>query len=214
MRTLILTGATGGLGTEVAARLRETYDCVALLRRGSAPEGMRGIRADLADAASVRQAIQSVPSPYGLVHLAGGFAPGSLAETSDETWTNMIGLNLTGAFTAIREILAVMDRQSPGRIIVISSDATRTKAPGSVAYTVSKSGLNVLIELLAKELAGTAITANALLPSSLDTPAMRQFMPREKLVPLGSIAGTIAFLLSDAGANINGALIPLGAVRS
>lgn len=210
MRTLIVTGATGGLGTEVVHQLRDEYEIVALYR-SEAPSNVRGVKADLSDPASVRNAVGSVGAPYGLVHLAGGFAPGSIAETSDETWTKMLDLNLTAAFVAIRETLAVMDRGAAGRIIVISSDAAGTKAPGSVAYTVAKSALNVLIELLAKELKGTAITANALMPSALDTPAMRGEMPREKLVPLDRVAATLKFLLSDSGANINGSLIPLTA---
>jgi len=205
---LIVTGATGGLGTEVVRQLRDEYEIVALYR-SEAPSTVRGVKADLSDPASVRNAVRSIGAPYGLVHLAGGFAPGSIAETSDETWTKMLDLNLTSAFVAIRETLAVMDRDAAGRIIVISSDAARTKAPGSVAYTVAKSALNVLIELLAKELKGTAITANALMPSALDTPAMRGEMPREKLVPLDRVAATLKFLLSDSGANINGSLISL-----
>ena len=201
MHTLLITGATGGLGTEVVRQLRDEYDVVALGRA----------QADLRDSASVRAAVQSIPTPYGLVHLAGGFAPGSLLDTSDETWSKMLDLNLTAAFFTIRETLAVMDRNAPGRIIVIGSDAARTKAAGSVAYTVSKSALNTLIEVLAKELKGTRITANVLMPTALDTPAMRAEMPREQLVPLDRVAATIRFLLGDSGASIHGALIPLSA---
>lgn len=213
MQPLLITGATGGLGAEIVRQLRDEYDVVALYRspEGFAELGVRGLQADLGDSASVRAAVQSIGTPYGLVHLAGGFAMGSLADTSDDTWAKMLGLNLTGAFYAIRETLAVMDRKAPGRIIVIGSDAARTKSPGSVAYTVSKSALNTLIEVLAKELKGTAITANALLPTSLDTPAMRAEMPRDRLIPLERVAATIRFLLGESGASTHGALIPLSA---
>jgi NAD(P)-dependent dehydrogenase (short-subunit alcohol dehydrogenase family) len=213
MQPLLITGATGGLGAEVVRQLRGEYDVVALYRSpaGVGELGVRGVQADLGDSASVRAAVRSIGTPYGLVHLAGGFAPGSLAETSDDTWAKMLGLNLTGAFYTIRETLAVMDRNAPGRIIVISSDAARTKGPGTAAYTVSKSALNTLIEVLARELQGTAITANALLPTALDTPAMRAEMPREQLVPLDRVAATLRFLLGDSGASIHGALIPLSA---
>jgi NAD(P)-dependent dehydrogenase (short-subunit alcohol dehydrogenase family) len=210
MQRLLITGATGGLGSEVVRQLRDEYEVVALYRSSPDPS-VRGVKADLADPASVRAAVQSIGPVYGLVHLAGGFALGSLAETTDETWRHMLDLNLTGAFVAIRETLAVMDRDAPGRILVISSDAARSKAAGMIAYTVSKSALNTLIEVLAKELKGTKITANALLPTALDTPAMRGEMPREQLVPLDRVASTIRFLLGEAGANVNGALIPLSA---
>jgi len=213
MRTILITGATGGLGAEVVRQLRGDYDVVALYRSPGGLEELdvRGVQADLGDPDSVREAVRSIGSLYGLVHLAGGFAMGTLAETSDETWSKMIGLNLTGAFHAIRESLAVMDREAPGRIVVISSDAARAKSGGSMAYTVSKSALNTMVEVLAKELDGTAITVNALMPTALDTPAMRKEMPREKLVPLERVASLIRWLLSDEGASTYGALIPLSA---
>lgn len=213
MRTLLITGATGGLGAEVVRQLRDEYEVVALYRsRDSfAALNVRGVQADLGDTASVRAAVQSIGTPYGLVHLAGGFAPGRLLETTDEAWAEMLDLNLTAAFVAIRETLSVMERNAAGRIVVISSDAARTKAPGSIAYTVAKSALNALVEVLAKELKGTAITANALMPAALDTPAMRREMPREQLVPLDRVAATLRFLLGDSGASVNGALISLSA---
>jgi NAD(P)-dependent dehydrogenase (short-subunit alcohol dehydrogenase family) len=216
MRTILITGATGGLGTEILPYLTGTYDCVALYRSESsfAPlrDSVRGVQADLGDPESVRKAVQSIGPLYGLVHLAGGFAPGTIAQTDDALWANMLSLNLTAAFVVLREVLAVMDRAAAGRIIVIGSEAALTKAAGNAAYTVAKSGLNALIEVAAKELRGTAITANALLPTALDTAAMREVMPREKLVPAGRVGETLAYLLSDAAANVTGALIPLRAV--
>lgn len=211
MKTLIVTGGTGGLGSTVVARLSRDYHCV-LLHRGEAPNA-DSFQADLTDEASVRAAISSAVerfgAPYGLVHLAGAYAGGKVSETGSETWNTMIGLNLTGSFIVMRECLTHMKRDLPGRIVAISSAATRTKLASAAAYTISKTGLNVLIELTAAELAGSAITANALVPGALDTPAVRKSMPDARLVPLDRVAGTILFLLSDAGASVNGALIPL-----
>ncbi|HEY0140172.1 MAG TPA: SDR family NAD(P)-dependent oxidoreductase [Thermoanaerobaculia bacterium] len=203
MKALIVTGGTGGLGSVVVERLAREYECVLLSR----PE------VDLMSESSVREgvarAVERFGAPYGLVHLAGGYAGGGIAETSLETWEGMLGLNLTSSFLVMREVLARMRRDAPGRIIAISSAATRTKS-GSVAYTIAKSGLNALIELTAKELEKTPITANALLPATLDTAASRASMPNAKRVPLGDVAETIAYLLSDAGASVNGALLPMG----
>ena len=211
MKTLLVTGGTGGLGNTVVSRLSRDYHCV-LLHRGETPN-VDGFKADLGDEASVRAAIGGAVDrfgpPYGLVHLAGGYAGGTVSETSSETWNNMIGLNLTSSFIVVRECLAHMKRDVPGRIVAISSEATRTKLAAAAAYTISKTGLSLLIELTAAELAGSRITANALVPGSLDTPAVRKAMPEARLVPLDRVAGTIAFLLSDAAASVNGALIPL-----
>lgn len=212
MNTLLVTGGTGGLGTAVVERLARDYRCVLLTREASAGHS---IHVDLSEEASVRTAVAEAASrfgaPYGLVHMAGGFAGGPVSGTTTETWQSMLGLNLSSAFFVIRETLKAMPRDAPGRIVAISSIATLRKAHNAAAYAISKGALNALIELTAAELAGTPITANALLPDTLDTPASRQAMPEARRVPLGSVAETIAFLLSEAGANVNGALIPMPA---
>ena len=213
MKTLIVTGGTGGLGETVVRRLSQTYRCV-LLYHSTPPDtapNVEGLKADLNDESSIRAAIAQIDEPYGLVHLAGGYAGGSVSETATETWQKMIGLNLTSSFFVVRESLARMKRGQPGRIVAISSEASTSKLASAAAYTISKAGLNTLIELTAAELAGTGITANALLPGSLDTPATRKWMPNAKLVSLEQVSGTIEFLLSDAAAAITGALIPLRA---
>jgi NAD(P)-dependent dehydrogenase (short-subunit alcohol dehydrogenase family) len=213
MKTLIVTGGTGGLGETVVRRLSRTYRCV-LLYHSTAPDAapnVEGLKADLNDESSIRAAMTQVDEPYGLVHLAGGYAGGTVSETTTETWQRMIGLNLTSTFFVVRESLARMKRGQPGRIVAISSEASTSKFASAAAYTISKAGLNTLIELTAAELGGTGITANALLPGSLDTPATRKAMPNAKLVSLDRVTDTIEFLLSDAAANITGALIPLKA---
>src|SRR5262245_45746504 len=127
MKTLIVTGGTGGLGTTVVERLSRDYQCVLL----------RHSEVDLTDEQSVRAALAS-HTPYGLVHMAGGYAGGRVSETSREDWERMIGLNLTSSFVIIRETLARMRRDAPGRIVAISSEATLSKFAGAAAYTISK----------------------------------------------------------------------------
>jgi NAD(P)-dependent dehydrogenase (short-subunit alcohol dehydrogenase family) len=205
MRTLVITGGTGGLGSAVVRRLAGDYRCIVLYRSHPPPTGIEGIAADLTDETSVKQAFAEAGAIYGLVHLAGGFAAGRVEETSLETWSKMVEVNLTAAFLAIREALPHLSR--PGRIVAVSSIATLTRGAGSAAYTVSKSALNTLIEVVAKENPG--IAANALLPGAMATPAMLRTTPAPDLVPLELVAETIAFLLSDQGASITGTLIPL-----
>jgi NAD(P)-dependent dehydrogenase (short-subunit alcohol dehydrogenase family) len=201
MKTLIVTGGTGGLGTVVVERLSRDYRCVLL----------HHAQVDLASEESIRRALAHIEGPYGLVHMAGGYAGGAVSETTSDDWHRMLSLNLTASFLVIRETVARMRRDAPGRIVAISSEATITRFAGAAAYTISKTGLNTLIQLTAAELAGTPITVNALLPGTLDTPASRQAMPDARRVPLDRVADTIAFLLSDAAANISGGLIPLRA---
>jgi NAD(P)-dependent dehydrogenase (short-subunit alcohol dehydrogenase family) len=199
MRTLAITGGTGGLGTEVVRRLSRDYRCVVLGRA----------QVDLTSEDSVRKAFDDVGEIYGMVHLVGGWTGGTLRETSLDTWSQMLALNTTAAFLATRAALAHMIR--PGRIVVISSLATLPIAAGNAAYTITKSALNALVQVLAAEERANGITANAILPDSLATPAMLQSTDTSKLVPLERVSETIAFLLSDAAAGTSGTLIPIRA---
>jgi NAD(P)-dependent dehydrogenase (short-subunit alcohol dehydrogenase family) len=199
MRTVVITGGTGGLGTDVVRRLSLDYRCVVL---GHA-------QVDLTSEDSVRKAFDDIGEIYGLVHLVGGFAGGKLRETSLDTWSKMLALNATTAFLAARGALAHMT--NPGRIVAVSSIATLKLAAGSAAYGVAKSALNALVQLLAAEERGNGITANAVLPDAMATPAMLEEMDAAKLVPLERVSETIAFLLSDAAAGTSGVLLPIRA---
>lgn len=222
-RSLLITGGTGGLGYAVVRRLLAEYTCYVLYRSEQAWQSLteevgasdclHGLQADLVDADAVRHSVEQIRSTsgplYGLVHLAGGFEMGSVQETTLESWNNLLTLNLTGAFTAIQAVLPQLREQNAGRIITIGSSVVPGRPTGIAAYAVSKAGLNALTEVVANELKDTRITANILLLGSLATPSMLQHMSSEQLVPLERVADTIAFLLSDAAANISGASIPV-----
>ncbi|HEX2059766.1 MAG TPA: SDR family oxidoreductase [Thermoanaerobaculia bacterium] len=191
MRSVVITGGSGGLGTEVVRRLSRDYRCIVLGHKD----------ADLTDEASTREAFARIGEVYGLVHLVGGFAPGA----TFETWTKMLALNATAAFLATHSV----QLSKPGRIVAVSSSATLTPSSASLAYVVSKSALNALVTSLAHKHRGSGITVNAVLPDGMATPAMLKEMDPAKLVPLDRVAGTIEFLLSDAAAGTTGALIPI-----
>jgi NAD(P)-dependent dehydrogenase (short-subunit alcohol dehydrogenase family) len=200
MRTVVITGGTGGLGTDVVRRLSRDYRCVVL---GHAD-------VDLTREDSVRDAFERVGPLYALVHLVGGWAGGSVRDTSGDTWSKMLALNTTTAFLAASGALGHMAQ--PGRIVAVSSIATLSMAGGSAAYTVAKSALNALIEVLAAEERANGITANAVLPDAMATPTMLEGGgDAAKLVPLERVSETIAYLLSDAAAGTSGTLIPIRA---
>jgi NAD(P)-dependent dehydrogenase (short-subunit alcohol dehydrogenase family) len=222
-RTVLIAGGAGGLGPTVVRRLLPEYTCVVQYRSDDswrrlqeeigASERLHGVQADLSDDTAVARAVEQVAAQwgpiYGLINMVGGFESGTVAETSRETWQGMIDAHLTAPFLLIQAALPAMQQAGAGRIIAIGSAASISKPGGIAAYLVAKSGLVTLIEALAKELKDSRITANALLPGSLDTPAMREFMSRDKLVPLDRVAAAIEFLLSDEAASITGAAIPL-----
>src|SRR5688572_2996068 len=141
MRTVVITGGAGSLGTDVVHRLARDYRCVVLSRSATPPN----VAADLNDEASVREAFAQIGEIYALVHLVGGFATGAAAETSTKTWSEMLAVNATTAFLASREALAHMTR--PGRIVAVGSIAAVEKSAGMAAYVVSKSALITLIEM-------------------------------------------------------------------
>lgn len=197
MRTLVITGGTGGLGTEVVRRLSRDYRCVVPSHE----------QVDLTSEESVRKLFEEVGEIYGLVHLVGGWSGGTVRKTSIDTWSKMLALNTTAAFLAMRGALEHLSK--PGRIVAVSSIASLDLDGDSAAYTVAKSALNALVRVLAAEEQG--ITVNAVLPESLATPAMLKSTDASKLVPLERVSETIAFLLSDAAAGTSGALIPIRA---
>jgi NAD(P)-dependent dehydrogenase (short-subunit alcohol dehydrogenase family) len=196
MRTIVVTGGTGGLGPTVVTRLARDYRCIVLYREHPAWDALRkvvrvkGIDADLLNEADAERAMAEAGDLYGIVHLVGGFS------TDANAWSKMISLNFTTSVNIISAALPRIERG--GRIVAISSYVTLAKPAGLGAYVASKSALNAFIETLAIELKNRRITANALLPDDLGSSIMRE-----------RAAELIAFLLSDAASNITGALIPM-----
>lgn len=227
MKTIVVTGGTGGLGTAVVARLAREYRTVVLYNRVDGFEALRnalgspgnldGVQADLTDDVGVAAAIGDVATRHGglyaLVHLAGGFAAGTVEESGREVWEQMLSLNLLGAVGAFRAVIPHLRASGGGRIVTVASEAALTKPVGVAAYTVSKSALCALVELTAKELAGSGITVNAIAPGSMATPAMKS-SGANGLIPLDRVVETIAFLVSDAAANVTGAIVPLRSEQS
>jgi NAD(P)-dependent dehydrogenase (short-subunit alcohol dehydrogenase family) len=125
----------------------------------------------------------------------------------------MLSLNVTAAYLLSRAVIPHLSTQGNGRIVHIAARAAQDPFPGAAAYIVAKSGLMALIRVLALELAGSGVTINGVLPTTIDTPANRQTMPKadpSKWVKPEAIADLLLFLASDEAVGINGALIPLG----
>lgn len=226
LRPVLITGGTGGLGHAVVRRLLPEYRCIVPyivdhewqslqqhVADSAASEQLHGLLLDITDAAAVDQAVQELRAQhgplYGVVHLAGGFSGGSVAETSLDDWNKLLALNLTSAFIVLHATVPQLQERGEGRIVTIGSAAAQPRPAGLVAYNVTKVGIGVLTDSLAHELKQTKITANTVLPGSMATPAMLSQMPRDQLVPIERVAETIAFLLSDAAGGITGANIPI-----
>lgn len=220
-KVVMITGASGGLGRTVTAMFSRAGATVVVVSRDipdTPAEGLVRISADVTNEADVQRLMTSVmaktPRLDCLVNLVGGFAMSPLAETELSTWSNMLSLNLTSAFLLSREATRVMTTQGSGRILHMAARAAVDPFPGAGAYIVSKAGLLSLIKVLALEVAGSGVTVNGVLPTTIDTPANRRSMPDAdpgQWVKPEAIGALLVFLASDEAEAVNGALIPIGA---
>lgn len=204
MKTVLLTGATGGLGYAVVERLLRDYRAVALYHSESSWQRLRQTIPAVEGIASFEQVAARGPF-HAFVHLAGGFGAGSSAED----FTAMFETNVLPAVAAFAAVAPHLS--TGGRVVAISSAASLAHPAGLGAYTASKAALNAFVQTLAEELRPRGITANAILPTALATPAMRGNAPAESLVPIERVAEWIAFLLSDSGSGVTGQLITMSA---
>lgn len=224
----MITGGTGALGTVVTQHLLKAGYRAAVTwlfdderKRVEDELGHSSsvflVEADVTDPDSIGAAVGEATKRFGqidiLVHLVGGWKGGEkVHEHSDETWRQMIELNLTSAFHCCRAVLPGMRRQGWGRIVLVSAKTAATSRTGQSAYAVAKAGVTVLAETIAEENRGLDVTANAIAPSTLDTPANRMAMPgadQSSWVPLDDVAATIEFLISDAAGQVRGGWLPV-----
>jgi NAD(P)-dependent dehydrogenase (short-subunit alcohol dehydrogenase family) len=217
-KVVLITGGAGALGQTVVPAFVSTGASVILGDRTPVQvPGITALKADFTDHTQVRNLVDEVIGTSGrldtLINLVGGFATGRLVETDVSLWQRMLTMNLTSAFLLSQAVLPSMLQHGQGRIVHVAARAALEPFAGAAAYIVSKAGLIGLIRTLSSELEGSGVTVNALLPSTIDTPANRRAMPAadpSKWARPDSIAHTLTFLASDAASQINGALIPIG----
>ncbi|MBV8503265.1 MAG: SDR family NAD(P)-dependent oxidoreductase [Paucibacter sp.] len=221
-RTVVITGGFGALGTALGEALLNAGARVALIDKTSArPAGsLHGAMflgsVDLCDAESTQRALRAAVEHFGrldaLVNVAGGFRWEPVATGCVATWQHLFDVNLRTALIASQAILPHMLERRSGRVVNIGSLGAVQAERGMGAYAASKAAVARLTEALAAEVKEHGITVNAILPSVIDTPANRKAMPDAEsqhwLAPV-ALAHVVMFLLSDAAAAVNGALIPV-----
>jgi NAD(P)-dependent dehydrogenase (short-subunit alcohol dehydrogenase family) len=228
-KVAFLTGGTGALGRVVStalyaegAALAITYihdEQIASLAESLKAEKTRValIKADVTDEVQVKAAFHSAVERFGtidyLLNIAGGYmgkTPIEQLEVKD--WDYMMSLNLKSAFLCSREALKIMSKKGSGRILNVSAMAGLNPSAGRGAYGVSKAAVVTLTKIIAAEVKGTGITANAIAPSILVTEANVRSSPNEdysKWVKPEEVAELILYLCSDAARSINGAVIEI-----
>jgi len=222
-RIVVITGAKGGLGSFVTRRFLSNGDTVVGASRSIQSSDFPGesflpLATDFSEPKSVQRLVADVVQRFGridvLVHVVGGFAGGTpLHETDEQTWTQMLDQNLNAAFHVIRAVIPPMRKANSGRFIAVGSRAADSPHKNIGAYVVSKTALVSLIKTLALENIDRNITANLVLPGTMDTPANRAAMPgadRSTWVSPVDVAEAIFWLSSDAASQVNGAAVPVG----
>jgi len=221
-KVVLITGAKGGLGSFVTQRFLATGATVVGTSRSISqadfPEAnFVALPVDFTKAGAVRAAVESIVSRFGrldaLVHLLGGFAGGqTLAETDDATWEQMCDLNLTSAFYVLRAVIPHLRKSGKGRIIAIGSLTAAEPHAGLGAYVTFKAALTMLVRTVASENKDAGLTANVVLPGTMDTPTNRKSMPGadfSKCVQPGDVADLVLWLADDRAAHITGTAIPV-----
>jgi 3-oxoacyl-[acyl-carrier protein] reductase len=197
-QTAVVTGGSGGIGSQVVQQLRDAgWGVVSLSRR----EGC-----DVSDEAQVKGAFRDLGSLDALIHCAAVLIKKPLAHLTADDWDLQIGSSLRGAFLCSREAFRLM-RERGGSIVFVSSlsgVAGAEKFQGMAGYVAAKSGLAGLTEALAVEGRPFRIRVNAVSPGAVDTPMLRIAGVEGRALRPADVARLIVWLASPGSAPLSG----------
>jgi 2-hydroxycyclohexanecarboxyl-CoA dehydrogenase len=229
-KVVIVTGSGRGMGAAIAERLTAEGSRVAVTdvdeksatETAAALDGAAGFRLDITDVAEVNARIGEITDALGpidaLVNNAGWDQLSPFLDTDEDLWDRLIDINLRGPIRMVKAVLPGMVERRAGRIVNISSDAGRVGSTGEAVYSACKAGIIGFSKTMAREMARSGITVNAICPGPTATPLLESMVgEHEKLIeslkrgiPLGrlgepdDIAGAVAFMISDDAGFITG----------
>jgi NAD(P)-dependent dehydrogenase (short-subunit alcohol dehydrogenase family) len=222
-RHVVITGGAGALGTALVEALLDAgatchvpcfNEAEAARFRFSEHSNVKlTVTGNLADEKPVAALYQPIASLWASIHLAGGFAAGPLSETSVATIRQQIDMNFVSCLLCCRAAVKAMGTDG-GRIVNVAARPAlepRTGA-GMVAYAASKAAVGALTAALAEEVVRDGILVNAVAPSTMDTPANRNAMPKADFTAwpkVDEVAATILFLASPDNRVTRGGIVPV-----
>jgi NAD(P)-dependent dehydrogenase (short-subunit alcohol dehydrogenase family) len=223
-QTAIVTGAASGMGRAMALGLSEAgFDVVAVDRDGAAlgtlPAPIKPVTADLAQSESFDTIVAAALSAFGridvLINNAGIGQAGIRAdqrrnpirfwEVTPEQWNRFLTVNATAPILMSRAVLPHMLKANRGRIITVTTSLGTMVREGYLLYGCSKAAAEASMAVLAADLAGTAVTANVLVPGGVtDTPLVGDAGDRSKMLRPEIMLPPLLWLVSDAAAAVSG----------
>jgi NAD(P)-dependent dehydrogenase (short-subunit alcohol dehydrogenase family) len=225
----LVAGGTGGLGRAVSNaflatgatvivtyRKQEEYD---ELSRQADSARLSGQQLDVTDDAAAHALVERVLQVHGrldaLVNTVGGYDGGQkLWDIERSVLERMLAMNLYSGFALARAAVPTLLKQRRGSLVNVAAQAAFTHPAGGAAYAASKAAAIALMGSLAREVAGTGVRVNSIVPSIIDTEANRKAMPHAdfaKWPKPEDIARVVVYLCSDAAKSIQGAAIPVDA---
>ncbi len=218
-RVALVSGAAGGIGSAVVARLEA--DGATVVGADLAPIG-DDVRCDVTDEDSCAAAVSRAVADHGrldiLVNVAGIGIAARITDVDPADWRRIIDVNLTGTFLLTRAAVPALV-ESAGSIVNMASVAGLRATPYNAAYCASKAGVILFTKSLAIELASTGVRVNAVCPASVDTPFLVNFSlpegadlslfarassPMGRRVEPTEVAAAVAYLASDDARTVSG----------
>jgi len=230
-KNALITGASGGIGGEIAKALHGAGATVAL--SGTRVDPLNALAAELGDRAHVlpcnlsddaavdalpKQAIKAMGGLDILINNAGITRDNLFMRMKDEDWDAVINVNLTSTMRLCRGVMRPMMKSRWGRIVNISSIIATTGNPGQANYAAAKGGMIAMGKSIAQEVASRGITVNAVSPGFIATPMTDALNDNQKdvinkQIPAGrmgtpaEVAAAVLYLASNEAAYVTGATL-------
>jgi NAD(P)-dependent dehydrogenase (short-subunit alcohol dehydrogenase family) len=226
---ILITGATGGVGRAAAAAFAADGARLGLVGRDAGrltslatdldldPERWVAVAADLRVGAASADVVAAVEARFGrvdvLLHLVGGWTGGTdTVDLEPDVLAGMLDQHVWSTFHAVRATVPGMTARGWGRVVAVTSTGTTAPGPRASAYLAAKAGQEALVRVLAREVAGSGVTANLIAVKAVDVERRREREPSPKHAGWTTpeeVVATLRYLVSDGGDAVNGQRIAL-----